>query len=191
MLTLGAGERISLHPPDETDGPSPDLRQKHGLGHLQKAASGPGSAQALDPWCQELGGGSGDCRPPPRARHPSQLSASRPARGGCRAQCSHGPGCPRPTCPVHSGTSIGSRLRGGKTPEAARGAGPGPPLKGRAGGAAGEGTPAPLTPSPHRSLILTPPPRHLLMRQQEPRVRWARRGPDLPRPWTATARCLP
>lgn len=36
-------------------GPPRDLGRKHRLGRWQKAASGPGSIQALGPWCPKVG----------------------------------------------------------------------------------------------------------------------------------------
>lgn len=52
-LKLGAGEG-QASAADRTDGPSPALGQKRGLGGLQKAASGPGRAQAHGSWPPHL-----------------------------------------------------------------------------------------------------------------------------------------
>lgn len=53
---LGTEEQVSFcHHQIERDGPLLDLGQKHGLGGLQKAASGARSGQALGSWCPERG----------------------------------------------------------------------------------------------------------------------------------------
>lgn len=116
--------------------------------------------------------GSGDCRPPPRAWHPSQLSIS-------LLTCTRGlPSSVLPWSRLPSAHLSCSQwdldrqqAQGREGPRGCEGCRAGPSSKGksRGSGRGGDTSPANALSSPvaHPD----PTPRHLLMRQQEPRVR--------------------